>query len=143
MLKHSFRLVKVVECGNLGYTSVVELSTIPEKWINHSQYGRCRIQNCEEVESHCGHGQGLGLVLPHAAIPVGLRVLRHDRFVPGALSRECHAAHGVHFAAVAVPHRRIVATERHSWRMAGHIMAVSQHLWRASLCSYEHYGRHA
>ena len=47
MLKHSFRLVKVVECGNLGYTSVVELST-----------GRCRIQNCEEKESHCGHGQG-------------------------------------------------------------------------------------
>ena len=58
MLKHSFRLVKVVECGNLGYTSVVELSTIPEKFINHSQYGRCRIQNCEEKESHCGHGQG-------------------------------------------------------------------------------------
>jgi hypothetical protein len=58
MLKHSFRLVKVVECGNLGYTSVVELATIPEKWINHSQYGRCRIENCEEVESHCGHGQG-------------------------------------------------------------------------------------
>ena len=58
MLKHSFRLVKVVECGNLGYTSVVELSTISEKFINHSQYGRCRIQNCEEKESHCGHGQG-------------------------------------------------------------------------------------
>ena len=58
MLKHSFRLVKVVECGNLGYTSVVELSTIPEKFINHSQYGRCRITSCEEVESHCGHGQG-------------------------------------------------------------------------------------
>ena len=58
MLKHSFRLVKVVECGNLGYTSVVELSTIPEKFINHPQFGRCRIQNCEEVESHCGHGQG-------------------------------------------------------------------------------------
>ena len=44
MLKHSFRLVKVVECGDLGYTSVVELSTI--------------ITSCEEVESHCGHGQG-------------------------------------------------------------------------------------
>ena len=58
MLKHSFRLVKVVECGNLGYTSVVELSTIPEKFINHSQYGRCRITSCEEVESHCGHDQG-------------------------------------------------------------------------------------
>ena len=57
MLKHSFRLVKVVD-GCQGYTSVVELATIPEKWINHSQYGRCRIQNCEEVESHCGHGQG-------------------------------------------------------------------------------------
>ena len=57
MLKHSFRLVKVVG-GCQGYTSVVELSTIPEKWINHSQYGRCRIQNCEEVESHCGYGQG-------------------------------------------------------------------------------------
>ena len=50
MLKHSFRLVKVVECGNLGYTSVVELSTIPEKFINHSQYGRCRITSCEEKE---------------------------------------------------------------------------------------------
>lgn len=58
MLKHSFRLVKVVECGNLGYTSIVELATIPEKWINHSQFGRCRVQSCEEVESHCGHGQG-------------------------------------------------------------------------------------
>ena len=36
----------------------MELSTISEKFINHSQYGRCRIQNCEEKESHCGHGQG-------------------------------------------------------------------------------------
>ena len=58
MLKHSFRLVKVVECGNLGYTSVVELSTIPEEWIDHPQFGRCRITSCEEKESHCGHGQG-------------------------------------------------------------------------------------
>ena len=57
MLKHSFRLVKVVD-GCQGYTSVVELSTIPEKFIMHTQFGRCRIQNCEEVESHCGHGQG-------------------------------------------------------------------------------------
>ena len=57
MLKHSFRLVKVV-AGCQGYTSVVELSTIPEKFIMHTQFGRCRIQNCEEVESHCGHGQG-------------------------------------------------------------------------------------
>ena len=56
MLKHSFRLVKVVD-GCQGYTSVVELATIPEKWINHSQFGRCRVQSCEEVESHCGHGQ--------------------------------------------------------------------------------------
>ena len=58
MLKHTFRLVKVVECGNLGYTSVVELATIPEEFINHPQFGRCRIQNCQEVESHRGHGQG-------------------------------------------------------------------------------------
>jgi hypothetical protein len=58
MLKHSFRLVKVAECGNLGYTSVVELSTIPEKFINLSQFGRCRITSCEEKESHWGHGQG-------------------------------------------------------------------------------------
>ena len=58
MLKHSFRLVKVVECGDLGYTSVVELSTIPEEWIDHPQFGRCRITSCEEVESHCGHDQG-------------------------------------------------------------------------------------
>ena len=57
MLKHTFRLVKVVECGDLGYTSVVELSTIPEEWIDHPQFGRCRITSCEEVESHCGHGQ--------------------------------------------------------------------------------------
>ena len=57
MLKHTFRLVKVVD-GCQGYTSVVELSTIPEEFINHPQFGRCRIQNCEEVESHCGHGQG-------------------------------------------------------------------------------------
>ena len=57
MLKHTFRLVKVVD-GCQGYTSVVELATIPEKWINHSQYGRCRITSCEEVESHCGHDQG-------------------------------------------------------------------------------------
>ena len=57
MLKHTFRLVKVVD-GCQGYTSVVELSTIPEKWISHKQFGRCRIQNCQEVESHRGHGQG-------------------------------------------------------------------------------------
>lgn len=57
MLKHTFRLVKVID-GNLGYTSVVELSTIPEKFINHPQFGRCRITSCEEVESHCGHDQG-------------------------------------------------------------------------------------
>lgn len=57
MLKHTFRLVKVVD-GCQGYTSVVELSTIPEKFIMHTQFGRCRIQNCEEVESHCGHDQG-------------------------------------------------------------------------------------
>jgi len=57
MLKHSFRLVKVVD-GCQGYTSVVELSTIPEEWIDHPQFGRCRITSCEEVESHCGHGQG-------------------------------------------------------------------------------------
>ena len=50
MLKHTFRLVKVVECGDLGYTSVVELSTIPEEWIDHPQFGRCRITSCEEVE---------------------------------------------------------------------------------------------
>ena len=56
MLKHSFRLVKVIN-GCQGYTSVVELATIPEKWINHLQFGRCRVQSCEEVESHCGHGQ--------------------------------------------------------------------------------------
>lgn len=58
MLKHTFRLVKVVECGNLGYTSIVELRTIPERFINLSQFGRCRIENCEEVESNKGHGQG-------------------------------------------------------------------------------------
>ena len=57
MLKHSFRLVKVVD-GCQGYTSVVELSTIPEEWIDHPQFGRCRITSCEEVESHCGHDQG-------------------------------------------------------------------------------------
>ena len=57
MLKHSFRLVKVVD-GCQGYTSVVELATIPEEWINHPQFGRCRITSCEEVESHCGHDQG-------------------------------------------------------------------------------------
>ena len=57
MLKHTFRLVKVID-GCQGYTSVVELSTISEKFINHSQYGRCRITSCEEKESHCGHGQG-------------------------------------------------------------------------------------
>ena len=57
MLKHSFRLVKVVD-GCQGYTSVVELSTIPEEFINHPQFGRCRITSCEEVESHCGHDQG-------------------------------------------------------------------------------------
>jgi len=57
MLKHTFRLVKVID-GCQGYTSVVELATIPEEWIDHPQYGRCRIENCEEVESHCGHGQG-------------------------------------------------------------------------------------
>lgn len=57
MLKHTFRLVKVID-GCQGYTSVVELATIPEKFIMHTQFGRCRIQNCEEKESHCGHGQG-------------------------------------------------------------------------------------
>ena len=57
MLKHSFRLVKVVD-GCQGYTSVVELATIPEEWIDHPQFGRCRITSCEEVESHCGYGQG-------------------------------------------------------------------------------------
>lgn len=57
MLKHTFRLVKVID-GCQGYTSVVELATIPEEWINHPQFGRCRITSCEEVESHCGHGQG-------------------------------------------------------------------------------------
>ena len=57
MLKHTFRLVKVID-GCQGYTSVVELATIPEEWIDHPQFGRCRIENCEEVESHCGHGQG-------------------------------------------------------------------------------------
>ena len=57
MLKHTFRLVKVVD-GCQGYTSVVELATIPEKWIDHPQFGRCRITSCEEVESHCGHDQG-------------------------------------------------------------------------------------
>ena len=56
MLKHSFRLVKVVD-GCQGYTSVVELATIPEEFINHPQFGRCRITSCEEVESHCGHDQ--------------------------------------------------------------------------------------
>ena len=57
MLKHTFRLVKVVD-GCQGYTSVVELATIPEEFINHPQFGRCRITSCEEVESHRGHGQG-------------------------------------------------------------------------------------
>lgn len=57
MLKHTFRLVKVID-GCQGYTSVVELSTIPEEWIDHPQFGRCRITSCEEVESHCGHDQG-------------------------------------------------------------------------------------
>ena len=57
MLKHTFRLVKVID-GCQGYTSVVELATIPEKWIDHPQFGRCRITSCEEVESHCGHDQG-------------------------------------------------------------------------------------
>ena len=57
MLKHTFRLVKVVD-GCQGYTSVVELATIPEEWIDHPQFGRCRITSCEEVESHCGYGQG-------------------------------------------------------------------------------------
>ena len=57
MLKHTFRLVKVVD-GCQGYTSVVELATIPEEWIDHPQFGRCRITSCEEVESHRGHGQG-------------------------------------------------------------------------------------
>ena len=57
MLKHTFRLVKVID-GCQGYTSVVELATIPEEWINHPQFGRCRITSCEEVESHRGHGQG-------------------------------------------------------------------------------------
>ena len=57
MLKHTFRLVKVVD-GCQGYTSVVELATIPEEWIDHPQFGRCRITSCEEVESHCGHDQG-------------------------------------------------------------------------------------
>ena len=57
MLKHTFRLVKVVD-GCQGYTSVVELATIPEEFINHPQFGRCRITSCEEVESHCGHDQG-------------------------------------------------------------------------------------
>ena len=42
MLKHTFRLVKVVD-GCQGYTSVVELATIPEEWIDHPQFGRCRI----------------------------------------------------------------------------------------------------
>ena len=57
MLKHTFRLVKVID-GCHGYTSVVELATIPEEWIDHPQFGRCRITSCEEVESHCGHDQG-------------------------------------------------------------------------------------
>lgn len=57
MLKHTFRLVKVID-GCQGYTSVVELATIPEEFINHPQFGRCRITSCEEVESHCGHDRG-------------------------------------------------------------------------------------
>lgn len=71
MLKHTFRLVKVVD-GCQGYTSVVELATIPEKFIMHTQFGRCRVQSCEEVESHCGHGQGCfsveDVTLPIASI---------------------------------------------------------------------------
>lgn len=71
MLKHTFRLVKVID-GCQGYTSVVELSTIPEKFIMHTQFGRCRVQSCEEVESHCGHGQGCfsveDITLPIASI---------------------------------------------------------------------------
>lgn len=71
MLKHTFRLVKVIN-GCQGYTSVIELSTIPEKFIMHTQFGRCRVQSCEEVESHCGHGQGCfsveDVTLPIASI---------------------------------------------------------------------------
>ena len=51
------KLKRIVD-GQQGYWSVIELQHIDEEFMDHPQYGRVRIQNCSETETHCGFGRG-------------------------------------------------------------------------------------
>ena len=51
------KLKRVVD-GQQGYWSIVELQHIEEEFVNHPQFGRVRITNCSETETHCGFGNG-------------------------------------------------------------------------------------
>ena len=64
--------------GQQGYWSVVELEHTEEEFVNHPQFGRVRIVNCTETETHCGYGAGCfpvsGTVLPQE--PMLVRALQ-------------------------------------------------------------------
>ena len=50
-------LRKVID-GQQGYWSVIELQHVEEEFLIHPQFGRVRITNCAETETHCGFGDG-------------------------------------------------------------------------------------
>lgn len=50
-------LRRVVD-GQQGYWSVIELVHTEEEFITHPQFGRVRVTNCAETETHCGFGSG-------------------------------------------------------------------------------------
>ena len=50
--------MKRVINGQQGYWSIVELEHTEEEFVNHPQFGRVRIVNCTETETHCGFGAG-------------------------------------------------------------------------------------
>lgn len=74
------KLKRVVD-GQQGYWSIVELEHIEEKFINHPQFGRVRITNCSETETHCGFDNGCyevtETVLPQE--PLFVRALKLKR----------------------------------------------------------------
>ena len=51
------KMRKVID-GQQGYWSENKLKHVDEQFIEHPLYGRVRLTNCSETETHCGFGSG-------------------------------------------------------------------------------------
>lgn len=64
----------------------------------------------------------------HATLSVGMHLLWNVGFLFGKISRKRHATHGLRQCPAPLPYGSKLATEQHSGLLAGHQLALPQHV---------------